>query len=93
MTGYAVVDVETTGLFPGGHDRIAEIAIVQVDSDGRMSTISRAPLLPMPFPADARADLRQAGRMDWGGELANSADQPFFRGLRLGPHFALRRCA
>ncbi|MFD2025447.1 exonuclease domain-containing protein [Promicromonospora aerolata] len=36
MTGYAVVDVETTGLFPGGQDRIAEIAIVQVDSDGRV---------------------------------------------------------
>ena len=25
---YAVVDVETTGLFPGGHDRIFEVAIV-----------------------------------------------------------------
>lgn len=36
MTGYAVMDVETTGLFPGGQDRIAEIAIVQVDSDGRI---------------------------------------------------------
>ena len=36
MTGYAVVDVETTGLFPGGQDRIAEIAIVQVDSDGQV---------------------------------------------------------
>lgn len=36
MTGYAVVDVETTGLFPGGSDRIAEIAIVHVDSDGRI---------------------------------------------------------
>ncbi|WP_253867835.1 exonuclease domain-containing protein [Promicromonospora umidemergens] len=36
MTGYAVVDVETTGLFPGGHDRIAEIAIVRVDPDGRV---------------------------------------------------------
>lgn len=36
MTGYAVVDVETTGLFPGRHDRIAEIAIVQVDSDGQI---------------------------------------------------------
>lgn len=36
MTGYAVVDVETTGLFPGGHDRIAEIAIVQVDSGGQV---------------------------------------------------------
>lgn len=36
MTGYAVVDVETTGLFPGGHDRIAEIGIVLVDPDGRV---------------------------------------------------------
>jgi DNA polymerase-3 subunit epsilon len=36
VTGYAVVDVETTGLFPGGQDRIAEIAIVQVDSDGQI---------------------------------------------------------
>ena len=36
MTGYAVVDVETTGLFPGGRDRIAEIAIVQVGSDGQI---------------------------------------------------------
>ncbi|MFI9486617.1 exonuclease domain-containing protein [Promicromonospora sp. NPDC052451] len=36
MTGYAVVDVETTGLFPGGHDRIVELAVVQVDPDGRI---------------------------------------------------------
>ncbi|WP_036965732.1 exonuclease domain-containing protein [Promicromonospora kroppenstedtii] len=36
MTGYAVVDVETTGLFPGGSDRIAEIAIVHVDPDGQV---------------------------------------------------------
>ncbi|MFE7507349.1 exonuclease domain-containing protein [Promicromonospora sp. NPDC057488] len=36
MAGYAVVDVETTGLFPGGSDRIAEIAVVQVDPDGRV---------------------------------------------------------
>ena len=36
VTGYAVVDVETTGLFPGGHDRIAEIGIVLVDPDGRV---------------------------------------------------------
>lgn len=38
MTGYAVVDVETTGLFPGGHDRIAEIAVVQVDPDGQIES-------------------------------------------------------
>lgn len=33
---FAIVDTETTGLFPGGHDRIAEIAIVTMDRDGRV---------------------------------------------------------
>lgn len=36
MSGYAVVDVETTGLFPGGHDRIVEIAVVQVSAGGEV---------------------------------------------------------
>ena len=36
MSGYAVVDVETTGLFPGGHDRIVEIAVVQVSAAGEV---------------------------------------------------------
>ncbi|MGY0236485.1 3'-5' exonuclease [Longispora urticae] len=36
MTGFAVVDVETTGLSPARHDRIAEIAIVHVDPGGRI---------------------------------------------------------
>lgn len=31
MLGYAVLDLETTGLRPGGHDRIVEIAIVRLD--------------------------------------------------------------
>ena len=35
MTGYAVVDVETTGLWPGAH-RIVELAVVLVDEDGRV---------------------------------------------------------
>lgn len=35
-TDFAVVDVETTGLFPGGHDRIVEIAILRLDSTGKI---------------------------------------------------------
>lgn len=36
MPGYAVVDVETTGLFPGGQDRIVEVAVVHVSSTGEL---------------------------------------------------------
>ncbi|TFB84113.1 DUF2510 domain-containing protein [Cryobacterium algoricola] len=32
--GFAVIDFETTGLFPGGHDRVAEVAVVHVAPDG-----------------------------------------------------------
>ena len=32
---FAVVDVETTGLFPEKNDRIVEIAVIRVDADGR----------------------------------------------------------
>ncbi|MFD5826472.1 exonuclease domain-containing protein [Lentzea sp. NPDC060358] len=33
--GYAVVDVETTGLSPGHHHRVIEVAVVHVDGSGR----------------------------------------------------------
>lgn len=31
---YAVIDLETTGLRPGWHDRVVEVAVVQVDAAG-----------------------------------------------------------
>lgn len=36
MSGYTVVDLETTGLFPQKHDRIIEIGIVSVSDDGEI---------------------------------------------------------
>jgi DNA polymerase-3 subunit epsilon len=38
MTGYAVVDVETTGFSPAGHDRIVEVAVVQVSPWGEVES-------------------------------------------------------
>jgi DNA polymerase-3 subunit epsilon len=32
--GFAVVDLETTGLYPGGRDRVVEVAVVSVDAKG-----------------------------------------------------------
>ena len=32
--GFAVIDFETTGLFPGGQDRVIEVAVVHTDLRG-----------------------------------------------------------
>ena len=34
--GFAVLDFETTGLFPGGHDRVVELAVVHVSPSGQI---------------------------------------------------------
>ncbi|TFD91495.1 DNA polymerase III subunit epsilon [Cryobacterium serini] len=36
MPGFAVIDFETTGLFPGGHDRVIEVAVAHVSADGQI---------------------------------------------------------
>ncbi|GGM61710.1 hypothetical protein GCM10012275_35810 [Longimycelium tulufanense] len=37
MDGYAVVDLETTGVRPGLHDRVIEVAIVHLDRNGTVT--------------------------------------------------------
>ncbi|WP_033437889.1 exonuclease domain-containing protein [Saccharothrix sp. NRRL B-16314] len=36
VAGYAVVDVETTGIHPGWHHRVVEVAVVRLDPTGRV---------------------------------------------------------
>ncbi len=36
MSGYTVIDVETTGLVPERHDRIVEIGVVYVSDAGEV---------------------------------------------------------
>ena len=36
FAGFAVINLETTGLFPGGHDRVVEIGIVDLDPSLRL---------------------------------------------------------
>ena len=35
--GFAVIDFETTGLFPAAHDRVVELAVVHTDESGRVT--------------------------------------------------------
>lgn len=38
MTGYTIVDLETTGLFPQQHDRILEIGLINVSDTGEIQS-------------------------------------------------------
>ena len=35
--GFAIIDLETTGLFPGGGDRVIEVAVVHADENGTIT--------------------------------------------------------
>ncbi|MET7132635.1 DNA polymerase III subunit epsilon [Cellulosimicrobium sp. MI9406] len=77
MAGYAVVDVETTGLRPSRHDRIVEVAVVHVDAAGRVertwSTLvnPERDLGPQVVHGITAADVRHAPRFaDVAGTLA-----------------------
>jgi DNA polymerase III epsilon subunit-like protein len=62
--GFAVIDLETTGLFPGGHDRIVELAVVHVDEHGLITgQISRPPQCPTGSPAPMRRYSSRRCRM------------------------------
>lgn len=70
MAGFAVVDVETTGLFPGGQDRIVEIGVVHLTPDGSFEA-SWTTLLnpdrdlgPQAVHGITAADVRHAPRFD-----------------------------
>src|SRR3954469_12819977 len=66
MRGYAVVDVETTGLYAGGHHRIIEVAVVHVDPSGEVTgewatlVNPRRDLGPAAIHGIRAADVRKA---------------------------------
>lgn len=77
MPGYAVVDLETTGLRPGWNDRIVEVAVVQVDVDGQVEATWTTlvnpdrDLGPQGIHGIRAADVRHAPRFeDVAGTLA-----------------------
>jgi DNA polymerase-3 subunit epsilon len=74
---YAVIDVETTGLRPNWHDRIVEIAVVQLDALGRVesewcSLVNPGrDLGPQHIHGISAADARRAPGFDeFAGEIA-----------------------
>ncbi len=69
-TEFAVVDLETTGLYPQGHDRIVEIAIVRVDALGAVLS-EYATLVnplrdigPTPLHGITAGDVKRAPRFE-----------------------------
>ncbi|HEX6684542.1 MAG TPA: exonuclease domain-containing protein [Candidatus Limnocylindrales bacterium] len=75
---YAVIDVETTGLRPSWHDRIVEIAIVQVDRSGAVEAEwctlvnPERDLGPQRVHGISAAEARQAPRFkDLAGTVAD----------------------
>ncbi|HEY0641767.1 MAG TPA: exonuclease domain-containing protein [Pseudonocardiaceae bacterium] len=81
MTGYAVVDVETTGLLPDWHHRVAEIAIVHVDRSGTITdewvtlVNPRRDLGPQHVHGIRAADVRDAPTFaDLAGDISARLD-------------------
>ena len=46
MTGYTVVDLETTGLFPQKHDSILEIGLISISDTGEVEAEWSTPINP-----------------------------------------------
>ncbi|MDQ2880932.1 MAG: exonuclease domain-containing protein [Actinomycetota bacterium] len=68
--GFAVVDTETTGLFPGYRHRIVEVAMIHLDLDGTVtdewSTLlnPNRDLGPQAIHGIRAADIRRAPRFE-----------------------------
>lgn len=79
-TPIAVVDVETTGLHPGYHHRVIEVAVVVVEPDGRRDAWSTLvnpgrDLGPQAIHGIRGVDLQEAPRFDdLVGDLAHAFD-------------------
>jgi DNA polymerase III subunit epsilon len=86
--GYAVVDVETTGLRPSWHDRVIEVGIVQLDASGEITrewgTLVNPgrDLGPQRIHRIAAADIRHAPTF---GEIAGTV-ATLLRGRVVSAH-------
>jgi DNA polymerase III epsilon subunit-like protein len=66
-TPFAVVDVETTGIYPGGHDRVIEVAIVrmspglEIHVHRLVAEIPESRVSASPSPLDQRGEKVPGG--------------------------------